>query len=280
MKIAKAADIKAKKAWLRRQLQEYGKVLVAFSGGKDSFFLLQAAREILGPANVLPFFVRTPFTLGAARERVNYLSDKFSLPVHEISIDLLQDPHLRQNSKQRCYHCKKKIFSALKKEARKLGIRVVVDGTTVSDLNEHRPGRVALEKLDIRSPLRDAGFTSVEIIGQLKKKGIDPYFLTSSTCLATRFPYNFSLRPQLIQAIGRVEHYLIRQGIFPLRVRHMTDGIRIETSPAHFRKIIAMKEKIIAECRTAGYRFITLDLAGIKSGCWDEFPAAKKRLSG
>jgi uncharacterized protein len=161
------------------------------------------------------------------------------------------------------------MFGALKKEARKLGIKIIADGTTVSDLAEHRPGRLALEKLAIQSPLRDAGFTTAEIIAQLKKKGVAEYFLTSSTCLATRFPYDFSLHPRIIQAIGQVEHYLIRRGIYPVRVRYLTDGIRIEIPPANFSKIIAMRNELIAICRGAGFKFITLDLAGIKSGSWD-----------
>jgi uncharacterized protein len=263
MKIAKAADITAKKALLRKGLKEYGKVLVAFSGGKDSFFLLQSAREALGPDNVLPYFVRTPFTLGSAMERV-------------ISIDFLKDPRLRRNPIQRCFYCKMKMFTALKKEARKHGIRMVADGSTASDLDEHRPGRRALEKLGIRSPLRDAGFTSTEIIGQLKRKGIDPYFLTSSTCLATRFPYNFHLQPSLIRAIGRVEYHLIHRGIYPVRVRHLHDGVRIETPPANFRKLISLKDDIIAVCREAGFTLVTLDLAGLRSGSWDELPVVKK----
>jgi uncharacterized protein len=280
MKIAKTANITAKNASLRKRLKDYGKVLVAFSGGKDSFFLLQAARETLGPTNVLPYFARTPFTLGAARERVDYFKNAFSLSISEIAIDLLQDPRLRQNSRQRCYYCKTKIFGALKKEARRLGIGTVVDGTTASDLSEHRPGRAALEKSDIRSPLRDAGFSGAEIAGQLRKQGVDAYFLTSSTCLATRFPYDFTLEPRRIEAIGRVECHLIHSGIYPVRVRHLTDGVRIETPPANFRKLIRMKDDVIAVCRKAGFTFITLDLAGIKSGCWDEFPTAKKRLLG
>ena len=269
MKPAKTLNIAAKKTLLRKLLNEYGRLLVAFSGGKDSFFLLQTARETLGPANVLPYFVRTPFTLDAARERVDYFKNKFSLTIHEIGIDLLQDARLRQNSRQRCFYCKKRIFTALKKEARRLGIGIVADGTTVSDLDEHRPGRLALEKLAIHSPLRDAGFSAAEIVRLLRKQGVGEYFLTSSTCLATRFPYDFTLEPSRIRAIGQTEHYLIRQGIFPLRVRYMTDGIRIETSPLHFKKIIAMKDEINAVGRAAGYKFITLDLAGIKSGSWD-----------
>jgi uncharacterized protein len=244
-------------------------LLVAFSGGKDSFFLLQTAIETLGKANVFPYFVITPFTLSAARERVDYFREKFSLHLNEISIDFLKDARLRQNPRQRCFYCKKKMFGALKKEARQLAVKIIADGTTVSDLAEHRPGRLALEKLAIQSPLRDAGFYTAEIIAQLKKKGVAEYFLTSSTCLATRFPYNFSLNPRIIQAIGQVEHHLIRSGIYPVRVRHLTDGIRIEIPPANFGKLIAMRDKLIAICRAAGFKFVTLDLAGIKSGSWD-----------
>jgi pyridinium-3,5-biscarboxylic acid mononucleotide sulfurtransferase len=271
---AKALPIKAKMAFLRDQLAGYGRLLVAFSGGKDSFFLLQTARETLGTANVFPYFVNTPFTLDAARERVAYFKERFSLPLHEIRLDLLKDARLRRNPRQRCFYCKTKIFSALKKEARQRGVEFIADGTTVSDLAEHRPGRPALEKLGIRSPLRDAGFTTAEIIGQLRKQGVNEYFLSSSTCLATRFPYDFALTPRLIRAIGQVEHYLIRQGIYPVRVRHMTDGVRIEIDPAHFKKLIVAREGLIAVGHSHGFKFITLDLAGIKSGCWDELPAA------
>jgi len=254
---------------LQAQLRTYGKLLVAFSGGKDSFYLLQTAIETLGAANVFPYFVITSYTLTAARERVAYFKEKFSLPLREIKIDFLKDVRLRKNPRQRCFYCKGKMFGALKKEARKLGVRTIADGTTVSDLAEHRPGRLALENLAIESPLRDAGFTTAEIIGQLKIKGVAEYFLTSSTCLATRFPYDFSLNADIIQAIGRVEHYLIRSGIYPVRVRFMVDGVRIEASPLHFNKINALRTELVAFCREAGFKFVTLDLAGIKSGSWD-----------
>jgi len=267
-----ARTLSVKKARLRSQLKEYGRLLVAFSGGKDSFFLWLTACEALGMDNVLPYFISTPFTLAAARERIDYFREKFSMPLHEIHIDLLQDARLRRNPKQRCFYCKMKMFATLKKEGRKLGIDHVADGTTLSDLAEHRPGRKALEKLAIRSPLREAGFTTADIAAQLKKRAVADYFLTSSTCLATRFPYNFSLQPRWIQAIGRIEHHLIGKGIFPVRVRYMEDGVRIETAPKNFRKLIAGKDTLITCCREAGLHFVTLDLAGIKSGSWDKRP--------
>ena len=273
MKPAPGLSLPEKKAALRDSIKKHGRLLVAFSGGKDSFFLLQSAIEILGTANVLPYFVNTPFTLAASRERVDYFREKFSLTVHEIHIDFLKDARMRRNPRQRCFFCKTKIFSALKKEARKRGIAAIADGTTVSDLAEHRPGRRALQQLAVLSPLRDAGFTSAEIISQLKKRGVAAYFLTSSTCLATRFPYNFSLQPQLIQAIGRVEQHLIHGGIHPVRVRYMADGVRIETSPANFNKLISGRDELIFFCRQEGFKFVTLDMGGLKSGSWDELPA-------
>jgi pyridinium-3,5-biscarboxylic acid mononucleotide sulfurtransferase len=269
MKPASALNWVEKKALLRDRLEAYGRLLVAFSGGKDSFFLLQTASEVLGADNVLPYFVTTPFTLAAARERVDYFRKKFSLTVNEVGIDFLKDPRMRQNPKQRCFHCKMKIFNSLKKEARRLGVRVVADGTTASDSGEHRPGRLALEKLAVESPLRDAGITSAEIVGQLKRKGVAAYFLTSSTCLATRFPYGQRLQPRLIQAVGRVEFHLIHSGIYPLRVRYMADGVRIETAPENFAKLISKKDRLMAVCRREGFKFVTLDLGGIKSGSWD-----------
>lgn len=273
MKPASTRSLAVKKSLLRARLKDDGRLLVAFSGGKDSFFLWQEANRVLGPAAVFPYFISTPFTLDSARERVAYFKEKFSVPLHEIRIDLLKDKRLRRNPRQRCYYCKTKMFSALKQEASRLGIDVIADGTTVSDLGEHRPGRRALDELAIASPLRDAGFTAAEIAAVLKRQGVAAYFLTSSTCLATRFPYDFTLSRQAIRAIGRVEHHLTENRIFPVRVRHLTGGVRIETTPANLKKLIAMKGELVEVCRAAGFRFCTLDLEGIRSGCWDEAPA-------
>ena len=169
------------------------------------------------------------------------------------------------------------MFTALKKEAKRFGIPMVADGSTVSDLSENRPGRLALEKLAIASPLQDAGFSGPEIAAELKKQGVKDYYLTSSTCLATRFPYDLTLNADQIDAIGRVEYDLLKWGIYPLRVRYMVDGVRIETTEANFHKIIARKNDLLALCQIHGFKFVTLDLGGIKSGSWDELPAVANR---
>lgn len=276
-----ARNVRDKKALLRERLKRQGNLLLAFSGGKDSFFLLQSAREALGAANVFAYFVHTPFTGEAARERVAYFQKKFKLNLREIHVDMFKDLRMRQNPRNRCFLCKRQMFTVLKKEARRFGIAMVADGTTVSDLSENRPGRLALEKLGIASPLKDAGFSGPEIAAELKKQGIKDYFLTSSTCLATRFPYDLTLNAGQIGAIGRMEHDLIKLGIYPLRVRAMTDGVRIETTEANFQKIIALKNDLLALGKAHHFKFVTLDLGGIKSGSWDDLPAvADSTLDG
>ena len=269
MKAGKDASLREKKALLHERLKRQGRILLGFSGGKDSFFLLRQATLALGEANVSAYFVNTPFIGEAARARVAYFRKKFPFSLREIDIDLLHDARLSQNPRQRCFLCKQRMFGVLKKEAKRQGIETVADGTTASDLQEHRPGRRALDKLGILSPLKEAGITGEEIIGELKKLGVEDYFLTSSTCLATRFPYELPLDAGLIAAIGQVENFLIGRGIYPLRVRYMADGVRIETGESNASKVLALKKELLEFCRPRNFKFVTLDLGGIKSGCWD-----------
>jgi len=269
MKAGAKLTVREKKALLHERLKRQGRILLGFSGGKDSFYLLRQAGLALGEANVSAFFVNTPFIGEAARARVDYFRKKFPFSLREIDIDLLHDARLRQNPRQRCFLCKQRMFGVLKKEAKRQGIGMVADGTTASDLHEHRPGRRALDKLGIASPLQEAGFTSDEIIGELKKLGVEDYFLTSSTCLATRFPYELPLDAGRIAAIGQVENFLIGRGVFPLRVRYMAEGVRVETGETQMSNVLALKKELLEFCRSRNFKFITLDLGGMQSGCWD-----------
>jgi uncharacterized protein len=175
-----------------------------------------------------------------------------------------------ENTKERCYFCKKKIFNTLKSEASFLGIDTVLDGSTHSDLGEHRPGLKAIKELHIISPLQEAKITSVEIVSFLKEKlHVEDYYLTSSTCLATRFPYNFTLDKKILRTFDEIETYFVQQGIYPVKIRFIEDGIRIETSETNFARIFEIKEKILKFCKKQGIKFITLDIEEIKTGVWD-----------
>jgi len=262
--------IRSKTARLHEGLASHGRVLVAFSGGKDSFFLLREAVATLGKGHVAACFVETPFIGEAARARVDYFRKRIPIPIRELRLDLLDGPRLRRNPRERCYVCKRRMFRALKKEAARLGIATVADGSTASDQAEHRPGRLALERLGIASPLGAAGFTANEISGELARSGVDGFYLTSSTCLATRFPYGHRLAAAEILSLGQVEHFLAGRGVYPLRVRYIPDGVRIESGEKQMPQVMALKDELLAFCLERGLRFVTMDLGGLKSGPWDE----------
>jgi uncharacterized protein len=247
-----------------------GKVAVAFSGGKDSFFLLKLAVETLGKEHVLAFFVRTGFSTQNDEKRVDYFANLFDFNLERKNIDIRDEWEIMENKKERCYFCKKKIFNTLKSEASILGIDTVLDGSTHSDLGEYRPGLKAIKELHIISPLQEAKITSAEIVTFLKERlHVEDYYLTSSTCLATRFPYNFTLDEKILRTFDKVEAYFVGQGIYPVKIRFIEDGIRIETSENNFARIFEIKEKILEFCKKQGLKFITLDIEGIKTGVWD-----------
>ena len=261
---------KEKISEVQAELKSLKRVVVAFSGGKDSFFLLKTAVETLGKENVTAIHVKTNFSSKNDQKRVNYFSRLLDFQPKEIEIDLSRDKFIMSNPRERCYFCKKKIFAALKEKARESGIETVLDGSTYSDLNEYRPGLKALEELNILSPLQAARFTAAEIVDYLKKTaGIEEYFLTSSACLATRFPYDMQLDESLLKIFSDLEEYFVNLGIYPVKIRFIPGGIRVETPSRHFQEIFAHRDKIIDFCKKKGLKFVTLDLEGIKSGVWD-----------
>jgi len=263
-------EIEKKITTLKKRLKPYKRVLVAFSGGKDSFFLVKTAVETLGKENVLALFIKTGFSTKNDRKRVDYFTKKLDFQWEQMDLDIASEGEIMSNPKNRCYFCKKKIFAAIKTKAKTNGIDAVLDGTTYSDLDQYRPGLKALEELHILSPLLEAQISSGEIVFYLKEKmGIEDYYLSSSTCLATRFPYDMELDETLLKIFDEIETYFVTLDIYPVKIRYIPEGIRIETPPQHFPSILKYREQIIRFCKEKGLKFVTLDLEGIKSGVWD-----------
>ena len=262
-------DLDHKIQRLKAALKALKSAAIAFSGGKDSFFLLKMAVETLGEDQVTALFVKTLFTTKNDRRRVKYFQGKLTFNFKEITINLAHHASILKNPKDRCYHCKQKIFSTLYGQASQLGLPHLLDGTTHTDLDEYRPGLKALQELQVYSPLLEAQITAAEITHYLKESGVDNYFLTSSTCLATRFPYGFELNEELLLKYDELEYLLVDLGIFPIKVRYIPEGIRLETSIHNFNKVLEARTNIIEVCKKLGFKFITLDLDGIKTGVWD-----------
>jgi len=262
-------NLEIKTTRLKKNIETFNNIIIAFSGGKDSLFLSLIALEVLGKNNVSIVFVDSDFISENDKKRVDYFEKKFNLDIKRISIDVLSNANIKDNLKNRCYICKKKIFNSIINSFDNKKNTTILDGTTFSDIDQFRPGLVALKELNIVSPLKDAKIISDEIIELLKQKDIDSYYLTSSTCLATRFPYNHNLSVAEINNVDKIESFLVEHGVFPVRVRYIIDGIRIEAEENLIPKILDIKGELIKNAKKEGFKFITLDLEGIKSGVWD-----------
>ncbi|MDO5717342.1 MAG: ATP-dependent sacrificial sulfur transferase LarE [Tissierellia bacterium] len=257
-------SIDEKEKNLIRIIKGYDKIALAFSGGVDSSFLLYFAGEIIGRENILAITVNMSMhTSREKRESIELAKD-----FKHIFIDA-EEYSLRafvENSKDRCYHCKKDIFNKIKSEAKKRGFLIVCDGTNRDDLDDYRPGLIALRELDIKSPLKEAGLGKDEIRELSKKHGIPTWNKPSKACLASRIPYGTEITPEAIKTVENCEEYLINLGYPDSRVRHHGSIARIEIPVKDIESIIKYRKEIDSFFKSQGFLYTTLDLAGYNMG--------------
>jgi len=241
------------------------RVAVAFSGGADSAFLLKAMRDAFGRGNVLAVTVRSEFSTGAEIRGAARLAKSLGIKHAVITAKLLSDPKIRANTPLRCYYCKKKIFSLIKKEALKRGYRVVVDASNIDDRKDYRPGRLALKELGIFSPLEDAGMTKARIRALSKKAGLPTWDRPANACLATRIPCGEKITRGNLGMAEKAEDIVRRDlGAGQLRVRVHGDLARIEVPKERIRKALALGGKAIKGLHALGFRHITIDMEGYR----------------
>jgi len=243
------------------------RVAVAFSGGADSSFLLRLLRDAYGRGNVLAATVWSEFTTKAEIDAAARLARSLGVKHSVIKVKLLSDPKIRANTPLRCYYCKRKIFAAIKKEAARNGYHVVVDASNRDDRKDYRPGRFALRELGILSPLESAGMTKTDIRALSRKIGLPTWDKPANACLATRIPAGEPITEGKLYSIDAAESILRRAaGLKMARVRCHGDIARIEVPRADIKKLFGVSAHAIKKFNSLGFRYITVDLQGYRTG--------------
>jgi len=245
---------------------------VAYSGGVDSTFLLKAAVDILGKENVLACI-----SAGVA-EPSNILANAHKLTEHiganleVIDTDELSDPNFSANKADRCFHCKSHLCKELIDIAKERGFNYVVFGTNFDDLDDFRPGNRAMKVFGIRSPLAEAQLTKDDIRQLSRQLELPTADQPASPCLASRISYGLDITEQRLKQIDQAESFLRSLGFVEFRVRHHDTIARIEVNPKDIGKVTTepMRSLIIEKIKSLGFKFVTIDLQGFRSGSLNE----------
>ncbi|MDE2125516.1 MAG: ATP-dependent sacrificial sulfur transferase LarE [Armatimonadetes bacterium] len=261
------AELESRYGRLRHLLREIGSVAVGLSGGVDSTLLLRVAQDEPGVRVVAVVGESEAFPAGEVEEAVR-LAGEMGAEVVRVRTHELANPHFAVNRPDRCYHCKTELFGELKRVAADLGLNAAADGSHAEDglAGDHRPGLEAGAELQVRSPLREAGFTKANIRDLARALGLRNWDKPSFACLSSRFPYGTTITAELLARLDACEQLLRELGFRQFRVRHHDTVARIELEPGDIPRAVDLRATIVAGFRRCGYTYVSLDLEGYRSG--------------
>ena len=263
---------------LRELLREMGSVLVCFSGGVDSSFLLKAAVDELGKKNAVGLHIKSALHPSWTHAEARCIAEDIGAKVIELDVDVMLIPGVIENPPDRCYHCKRQILETATHHARSLKLKYVVDGTNADDVGDYRPGMQAVRETGVRSPLLEVGMTKREIRQAAKQLKLPNWDKPSYTCLATRFPTGTTIDEEKLRRVAACEDALREEGFGIYRVRYHGDLVRIEIDQGEFPRMFrdGRNEIITDACRKAGFRYVALDMEGYRTGSMNSAPSNEK----
>ncbi len=270
MSIAAAPDVNV----LRSVLGGFDSVIVAFSGGADSAFLAWMANDTLGPERALAVTAVSPSLAGDELDDCRALAGEWGLRWLAIETDEMMNAAYRRNDTDRCFFCKDALMDQLVPLSASSGATITL-GVNLDDLDDHRPGQNAASGRGAAFPLVEAGFDKSAVRAASKSLGLRTWDKPAAACLASRVPYGVEVSLATLTAVERAERSLRRLGFPALRVRHYDDMARIEVPIADIGRLVGARDRVVEAVKAAGYRYVTVDLEGLRSGNLNDGVAPK-----
>jgi uncharacterized protein len=256
---------------LKDIINEMGHIVVAYSGGVDSAFLLKVACDVLGE-NAYGVLAVSPTYPSREYDKAKEVAKLIGAKLRVIETNELEDQNFIKNPVNRCYFCKSELFTEISKIAKKENLNNLVDGSNHDDKGDHRPGMKALKELSVRSPLQEAELTKAEIRELSRELGLPTWEKEALACLSSRFPYGENINIEKLKMVDKAENFLKDNGFHNIRARHQKDTIKIEVDPNDIKLFFEdnTRDKIINYMKSIGYTYVTVDLEGYRQGSLNE----------
>jgi len=257
---------------LQQILKKLQKVVVAYSGGADSTFLLKAAVDTLGTENVLACIGISPSLGKSQYNRAIECAANIGAELEEVQVHEILDTKYSANNPDRCFHCKSHLYTVLQNIAEKKGFDNVICGCNFDDMDDFRPGNKAASLYGVLSPLAEAQMTKDDIRNMSRKLNLPTADIPASPCLASRVTYGLEVTEQRLKQVEEAEDFLRKLGFVEFRVRHHDTIARIEVRPEDMEKITngPERKRILEKLKSIGFKYITVDLQGFRSGSLNE----------
>ncbi len=264
---------------LKDNIKKRGSAAIAFSGGVDSTFLVRVCHEVLGDKLIAVTATSSTYPERELKEAIQYAKD-MGVKHQIISSEELDIKGFASNPTNRCYYCKRELFTKIRKVAKENGVQYVFDGSNMDDTGDNRPGMQAAEELEVVSPLKEAKLTKADIRELSKEMGLPTWNKPSFACLSSRFPYGNEITISKLQMIDEAEGFLLDMGIRQVRVRHHGEIARIEVSPEERVQFFDVKvmDKIVEKFKKIGFTYVTFDMQGYRTGSMNEVLSAEEKI--